>query len=58
MLARTLRGSLQVAFFAALIAAVPRAGLADPNTGPGGPILVVADSANAFGLYLADILRN
>jgi hypothetical protein len=30
---------------------------AQPDEGPGGPILVVADAANPFGRYFAEILR-
>jgi hypothetical protein len=29
-----------------------------PDEGPGGPILVIADAANPFGRYFAEVLRN
>lgn len=59
MLFRRFILALAVALLAtALGFAAPQASYADPNTGPGGPILVVSDSANPFGLYLAEILRN
>ena len=35
-----------------------RVALADPNQGPGGPILVVTSPASTFGNYYAEILRN
>ena len=35
-----------------------RAALADPNQGPGGPILVVTSPASTYGKYYAEILRN
>ena len=31
--------------------------MADPNQGPGGPILVVTSSASTYGKYYAEILR-
>jgi hypothetical protein len=41
----------------ALAAAVRPAYAADPNTGPGGPILVVTSSTATFSKYYAEILR-
>ena len=35
-----------------------RVALADPNQGPGGPILVITSPASTFGRYYAEILRN
>ena len=44
----------------ALVLALGLAGrttAAPPNSGPGGPILVITDSSNPFTLYYAEILR-
>ena len=40
-----------------LMGAVPAANAADPNQGPGGPILVVTNGTTNFGRYYAEILR-
>ncbi|HET9646244.1 MAG TPA: Ig-like domain-containing protein, partial [Burkholderiaceae bacterium] len=40
------------------LAAWPRPAQADPNMGPGGPILVVTQGTSNFGRYYAEILRN
>ena len=35
----------------------PAAAPADPNQGPGGPILVITSPSSTFGKYYAEILR-
>jgi hypothetical protein len=47
-----------VAAIASLVLAAAPASAADPNQGPGGPILVVSGDSNQFGRYYAEILRN
>jgi hypothetical protein len=42
---------------AAIMSWAPVAGAQSPAQGPGGPILVVTDSADPFGTYYAEILR-
>ena len=46
------------AAIAATLFAVAPASAADPNQGPGGPILVVSGDSNPFGRFYAEILRN
>ena len=55
-------GTVRYALVAILLAtfAVVRPAAADPNQGPGGPILVITSSASSakFGTFYAEILRN
>ena len=46
------------AALASLLFAAAPASAADPNQGPGGPILVISGDSNPFGRYYAEILRN
>ena len=60
---RRFRSRTVHAFFAVLawlVAATWFGGvaMADPNQGPGGPILVITSPASTFGKYYAEILRN
>ncbi len=49
---------LFIAFVFALSVAVTTVNAqANPNTGPGGPVLVIHSSSNPFSLYTAEILR-
>ena len=52
----TKRLALAVAVLVLVAGFAPRA-WADPNQGPGGPILVVTSSASPFSRYYAEILR-
>jgi hypothetical protein len=55
---KTLKIALGAALaVAALMSWTPVAGAQSPAEGPGGPILLVSDSADPFGTYYAEILR-
>ena len=47
-----------IAAIAGTLFAVAPASAADPNQGPGGPILVISGDSNPFGRFYAEILRN
>jgi len=55
---RRIGATLLLATAATAVAAqAANAQISTPGTGPGGPVLVVSDSANPFGSYYAEILR-
>ena len=54
---RTLAIALLLAIGAASLWASGASAQSTPGQGPGGPILVVTDSGDAFGTYYAEILR-